>query len=79
MPGRCGVRRTPDFWAADGLSAEHDAVLEAFRAGAAADDPAAAVPDRMVEAVTAAGTAEDVRRRRSGRARTGSLPSMAAL
>lgn len=57
------VRTYADFWAAHGLAAEHDAVLGAFRAGAAADDLAAAVPDRMVEAVTAAGTAEDVRRR----------------
>lgn len=57
------VRTYADFRAAHGLSAEHATVPEAFRAGAATDDPAAAVPDRMVEAVTAAGTADDVRRR----------------
>lgn len=57
------VRTYADFWDAHGLSAEHGAVMAAFRSGAAADDLACAAPDHMVDAVTAAGTADDVRRR----------------
>lgn len=57
------VRTYADFWAFHGLADEHAAVMAAFRAGVAADDLAGAAPDHMVEAVTAAGTADEVRER----------------
>jgi probable F420-dependent oxidoreductase len=57
------VRTYADFWAAHGLAEEHAAVTAAFRGGLSADELADAAPDRMVDAVTAAGTSEDVRQR----------------
>ncbi|MEV4678326.1 MULTISPECIES: LLM class flavin-dependent oxidoreductase [Actinomadura] len=60
------VRTYADFFAFHDLAAEQDTVVEAFRAGARADDLAAAVPDRMVDALTLAGTADQVAERIAG-------------
>lgn len=54
------VRTYADFFAFHDLAAERNAVAEAFRAGARADALAAAVPDRMVDALTLSGTAGQV-------------------
>jgi probable F420-dependent oxidoreductase len=55
------VRTYADFWAFHGLAEQQRAVVENFRAGATADDLANAAGDAMVDAVTAAGTADQVR------------------
>ncbi|MDI2132444.1 LLM class flavin-dependent oxidoreductase [Yinghuangia seranimata] len=55
------VRTYADFWAFHGLAEEQQAVVAAFRGGLSADDLADAAPDHMVDAVTASGTADDVR------------------
>jgi probable F420-dependent oxidoreductase len=52
-----------DFFASHGFTAEHRAVVDAFRAGAAADDLGAHVPDSLVDTLTLAGTANEVRAR----------------
>jgi probable F420-dependent oxidoreductase len=57
------VRTYADFWEFHGLGAEQRVVVEAFRGGLAADELADAAPDHMVDAVTAAGTADHVRAR----------------
>jgi alkanesulfonate monooxygenase SsuD/methylene tetrahydromethanopterin reductase-like flavin-dependent oxidoreductase (luciferase family) len=60
------VRSYAGFFAFHDLAAEQEAVIEAFRGGAGADDLAAAVPDRMVDALTLAGTADQVAERVAG-------------
>ncbi|MDL4772517.1 MULTISPECIES: LLM class flavin-dependent oxidoreductase [Thermomonosporaceae] len=60
------VRTYADFFAFHDLSAEQDTVIEAFRAGTGADHLAAAVPDRMVDALTLTGTAAQVAERVAG-------------
>ena len=52
-----------DFFGFHGFAAEQRAVVEAFRAGAAADDLAGLVPDPLVDTLTLAGTPDDVRAR----------------
>lgn len=54
------VRTYADFWAFHGLADEHAAVSAAFRSGLPADQLTDAAPDHMVEAVTAAGTTDEV-------------------
>ncbi|MEU4821952.1 LLM class flavin-dependent oxidoreductase [Actinomadura sp. NPDC023710] len=57
------VRTYADFFAFHDLAREQDKVIAAFRAGARADDLGAAVPDRMVDALTLTGTAAQVAER----------------
>jgi probable F420-dependent oxidoreductase len=52
-----------DFFAFHGFGPEQDRVMTVFRAGASADDLGDLVTDPMVDALTLAGTAEDVRGR----------------
>ncbi len=54
------VRTYADFFAFHGLADEQQQVVDTFRGGALADDLAAVVPDRMVDAVTFAGTPDEV-------------------
>lgn len=55
------VRTYADFWAFHGLAAQQERVVHAFRGGLAADDLAGVACDDMVAAVTASGTADQVR------------------
>jgi probable F420-dependent oxidoreductase len=55
-----------DFFAFHGFAAQQERVMATFRAGAGADELGAAVDDGMVDALTLAGTAEDVRARLAG-------------
>jgi probable F420-dependent oxidoreductase len=57
------VRTYADFFDFHGVAAEQQAVIEAFRAGTGADFLGDVVPDHMVDAVTLAGTAAEVRDR----------------
>ncbi|NUU24718.1 MAG: hypothetical protein HOV68_24930 [Streptomycetaceae bacterium] len=65
------MRTYADFFAFHGLAAEHDAVVRRFRAGMhagpgagpGADDLADAVPASMVDTLTLAGPAAEVRAR----------------
>jgi probable F420-dependent oxidoreductase len=52
-----------DFFGFHGFATEQERAIAMFRAGAAADDLAPAVPDPMVDALTLAGTPEEVRAR----------------
>ncbi|MFF4880860.1 LLM class flavin-dependent oxidoreductase [Micromonospora sp. NPDC000668] len=54
------VRTYADFFAFHGLAEDQQAVIDAFRAGAGADHLAGSVSDRMVDALTMAGTRDDV-------------------
>jgi alkanesulfonate monooxygenase SsuD/methylene tetrahydromethanopterin reductase-like flavin-dependent oxidoreductase (luciferase family) len=54
------VRTYADFFAFHDLADEQAAVIEAFRSGRGAGALADAVPDRMVEALTLAGTRDEV-------------------
>ncbi|MFC5751288.1 LLM class flavin-dependent oxidoreductase [Actinomadura rugatobispora] len=60
------VRSYAGFFAFHDLAAEQEAVIEAFRSGAGAAGLAAAVPARMVDALTLAGTADQVAERIAG-------------
>jgi probable F420-dependent oxidoreductase len=55
-----------DFFAFHGFGAEHQRVMAAFRAGASADELGDLVPDAMVDALTLAGTREQVTGRLAG-------------
>lgn len=57
------VRTYADLFGFHGLAAEQAQVVERFRAGAAADDLATAVPDCMTDSLTLTGTAAEVRAR----------------
>lgn len=57
------VRTYADFFDFHGLAEEQQRVIEAFRAGRGAGDLASAVSPGMVQAVTVAGTREQVARR----------------
>ncbi|WP_433360102.1 LLM class flavin-dependent oxidoreductase [Streptosporangium sp. CA-115845] len=57
------VRTYAGFFDFHGLAAEQGAVVEAFAAGAAADDLADVIPDHMVDRLTLSGTAAQVRER----------------
>ncbi|MCF2526490.1 LLM class flavin-dependent oxidoreductase [Yinghuangia soli] len=64
LVGFCAsVRTYADLFAAHGLSAAQEEVIRQFRAGAGADDLAAAVPAPMVDALTLSGPAAEVRER----------------
>jgi probable F420-dependent oxidoreductase len=54
------VRSYADFFDFHGLAAEHQAVLDAFRAGSGADYLADAVSSRMVRTLTMTGTRDEV-------------------
>lgn len=63
------VKTYADFFDFHGLAADQATVLETFRAGAdrpGADELGAAVSDRMVDALTIAGTPREVRERIAG-------------
>lgn len=57
------VRTYADFWAYHGFGAEHERIVAEFRSGRSADDLGAGAPASMVTAVTASGTADQVRDR----------------
>lgn len=57
------VRSYADFFAFHDLAAEQEAVIEAFRGGRGADHLGDVVTDRMVDALTLAGTRDEVRER----------------
>ena len=57
------VKTYADFFAFHDLAEDQQAVLEEFRGGRAADELGAAVPDGMVDALTLAGTPDEVRDR----------------
>jgi probable F420-dependent oxidoreductase len=60
------VRTYADFFDFHGVAAEQQVVIDAFRSGVGADYLGEAVPDSMVDAVTLAGTPDEVRERLSG-------------
>lgn len=60
------VRTYADFFDFHGLAAGQQRVIERFRGGAAAEGLGCAVTDEMVDALTLAGTAEDVARKLAG-------------
>lgn len=57
------VKSYAPFFAFHGLESDQRKVLEAFAAGVPADGLADSVSDRMVDALTLSGTADDVRRK----------------
>ncbi|MFC5816690.1 LLM class flavin-dependent oxidoreductase [Nonomuraea harbinensis] len=57
------VRSYADFFAFHDLAAEQETVIEAFRGGRGADHLGDVVTDRMVDALTLAGTRDEVRER----------------
>ncbi len=60
------VRTYADFFAFHDVAAEQQVVVDAFRAGTGADHLGDLVPDHMVDAVTLAGTPDEVRERLRG-------------
>ena len=60
------VRTYAEFFDFHGVAAEQQAVIEAFRGGTGADFLGDVVPDKMVDAVTLAGTPDEVRERLLG-------------
>lgn len=57
------VKTYAEFFEFHGLAAEQQAIIEKFKSGVSSDDLGDAVPDHMVDALTLAGTAEQVRDR----------------
>jgi len=57
------VKTYAEFFEFHGLAAEQQAIIEKFKSGVSSDDLGDIVPDHMVDALTLAGTAEEVRDR----------------